>query len=377
MDFTRGIVRSVMAGGTITVCTVFGSCERADDPVSGQDTIAGKIVFVSNRETADNVFQLFVMDVDGTHIRRLTHDSNNYFCPHFSPDGTRILFYSQNGIEDEIYLIDTSGENLVNVTRSPGNDRLPQFSADGSKIVFVSDRDGNREIYLMNVDGSHQERLTHNLCTDQGPQFSPDGRKILFYSTVWNPYNYEHPESYDLYTIDLDGGQLTKLTPDSGYFHFSARDDSPSILDAEPRYSPEGSRIVFQNYRHGEFIISMMSADGSNCLDVVSASGVDFAPFFYPDRQQILFRSHRDGDFDLYRMRLQGGGEHIRVTDDNGHTFFGDFSDDGTGIVYFSDIDEARAEYYHIYTANADGSNRVKLTHGDFADYFPEFQPVR
>ena len=334
-------------------------------------------MFVSNRETRENVFQLFIMDIDGTHIRRLTHDSNNYFYPHFSPDGTRILFYSQNGVEDDIYLIDANGENFVNVTHSPGNDRLCQFSPDGSKIVFVSDRDGNREIYLMNSDGSQQERLTHNIYTDHSPQFSPDGRKVLFYSTVWDPYNFENPENYNLYTIDLDGRNLTKLTPDSTYFHFSARDDSPSVLDAAPRFSPDGLRIVFQNYRHKEFVISMMSADGSNCIDVVSQSGVDFAPLFYPDGQQILFRSHRDGDFDLYRMRLDGGGPHVRVTEDNGHTFFGDFSDDGAKILYFSGIDEERTEYYHIYIADAYGSNRVKLTSGEFADYFPDFQPGR
>lgn len=357
---------------------LLGACQKSVDTVENprsEQTDARKIVFVSNRETRQNVFQVFIMDIDGTHVRRLTHDSNNYFYPHFSPDGTRILFYSQNGVEDEIYLMGINGENCVNLTRRPGNDRLPQFSPDGSKIVFVSDRDGNREIYIMNSDGSQQQRLTQNDHTDNAPQFSPDGRKVLFYSTVHDPYNFENPESYDLYTINVDGSCLTKITPDSAYHHFSARDNSPSVLDAAPRFSPDGSRILFQNYRHDEYVISMMSADGSNRIDLVYQSGVDFAPFFYPDGQQFLFRSHRAGDFDLYRMRLEAGAPQIRVTNDTGHTLFGDFSDNGSKILYVSDIDEERTEYYHIYAANSDGSNRVKLTNGPFADYFPEFQP--
>jgi TolB protein len=139
------------------ISILVGACQKSVDTVESprsEQTDARKIVFVSNRETRQNVFQVFIMDIDGTHVRRLTHDSNNYFYPHFSPDGTRILFYSQNGVEDEIYLMGINGENCVNLTRRPGNDRLPQFSPDGSKIVFVSDRDGNREIYIMERDGT-------------------------------------------------------------------------------------------------------------------------------------------------------------------------------------------------------------------------------
>jgi Tol biopolymer transport system component len=219
--------------------------------------------------------------------------------------------------------------------------------------------------------------LTQNNHTDSAPQFSPDGRKVLFYSTIYDPLNFVNPESYDLYTIELSGRVLSKLTPDSAYFHFSARDNSVSVLDAAPRISPDGTKIVFQNYRQGAFVISMLASDGSNCVNLVSQSGVDFAPFFFPDGQQLLFRSHRGADFDLYRMRPILGSPQIAVTSDNGHTIFGDFSDDGSKILYFSDIDEARTEYYHIYAAHADGSNRVKLTHGSFADYFPEFQPAQ
>ena len=354
------------------ILVVLGCNQESVEPVDQETT---QIVFASNRETSENIFQVFIMNIDGTRVRRLTHDSNNYFFPRFSPDGSHILFYSQNGVDDEIYLMDITGANLVNLTQSPGNDRLPQFSRDGSMIVFMSDRDGNREIYIMNSNGSHQTRLTYNNSTDHSPQFSPDGKRVLFYSTTLDLYNFTNPETYDLYTVGIDGGNLTKLTPDSVYFHFSARDNSPSVFDAAPRFSPDGSKIVFQNYRHSEFVISVMSSDGSNRINLVYQSGVDFAPFFYPDGQQILFRSHRDGDFDLFRVGLYEEAPQLRVTNDTGHTLFGDFSDDGSKILYYSDIDEYRYEYYHIYIADSDGSNRKKLTQGNFADYFPDFQP--
>jgi Tol biopolymer transport system component len=374
---------SIRRGGgwfALFVSILFGYCRESIDAVEEphpSPTKAPKIAFVSNRESSSYVFQLFIMDGDGTDVKRLTHDSSNYFCPRFSPDGLRILYYSQNGVEDEVYIIDINGEHCINLTNSPGNDRLPQFSPDGSKIAFVSDRDGNEEIYVMNADGSDQRRLTTSSAADLCPQFSPDSRKVLFYSTIYDPYNFDNPETYDIYTIECDGTNLAQLTPDSAYFHFSAPEDSPSVLDAMPRYSPDGSTIVFQNYSRPSFFISLISSDGGSGINLVYQSGVDFAPFFYPGGSQILFRSHRDGDFDLYRMGLYEGAPQLRVTDDVGHTMFGDFADDGSAMLYFSNIDEERYEYYHIYRADADGRNRVKLTQGKFTDYFPDFQPNR
>jgi len=332
------------------------------------------IVFVSNRETSEYQFQIFTMYTDGSNVRRLTHDLDNYLYPQFSPDGSKILFYSQNAINDEIYLMDSNGENKFNLSQNPGNDRIPQFSPDGSKIVFTSDRDGNREIYIMNSDGSNQIRLTHNSITDHSPQFSPDGRKIIFYST-FNPMT--SAETYNIYTINIDGTNLTKLTPDSTYYHSSSitteKYASPNVLDAAPRYSPDGSKIIFMTYFLQDFVINIMNADGSSRSRLIYQQGGNFAPMYYPDGSQILFRSHRNGDFDLYRYKLDDDSQ-VSITNDNGHTYFADFSDDGSQILYFSDIDEIQYQYYHIYIANADGSNRTKLTKGNFADYFGNFQ---
>jgi|WetSurMetagenome_2_1015567.scaffolds.fasta_scaffold687436_2 Tol biopolymer transport system component len=95
-------------------------------------------------------------------------------------------------------------------------------------------------------------------------------------------------------------------------------------------------------YANSYYVINMINSDGSNPLQLVYQQGDNFAPNFFPN--------------------------------DNGHTYFSDFSPDGTQILYFSNIDELRYEYYHIYISNADGSNRRKLTQGPFADYFGNFQ---
>lgn len=356
------------------------SCQRTGENPVGPDppvTARDDIVFISNRETGEHRFQIFLMNDDGSCVRRLTHDSLNYFAPRFSPDGSHILSVSQSLTDAEIMLIDVATGVSTDLSRSPGNDRLPEFSPDGSRIAFTSDRDGNREIYIMNRDGSGQRRLTGNAATDDAPQFSPDGTTIIFFATTYDPTNLTRPESYDLFRINVDGTGLIQLTPDSTYGHFSVRDDSPSVFDATPRYSPDGTRIVFQTYRDDNWVINLMSADGSDRRQIVGNPGGNFAPFFFAGGGEILFRSHRTGDFDLFRMALDAEAPQIQITSDNGHTLFGDFTDDGSRILYASNIDEERYEYYHIYRSDADGGNRVKLTHGNFADYYPDFRPGR
>ena len=130
----------------IVLVTLSAACSKSTgpEPTPPQSLLdPGIIVFVSDRETSPRL-QLFTMNSDGSDPVRLTHDSNNYRCPLFSPDGSKILFYSQTTDgSDEIYAVDADGSDLVNLSNAPGDDHCPRYSPDGSRIVFASSRDGN------------------------------------------------------------------------------------------------------------------------------------------------------------------------------------------------------------------------------------------
>jgi len=329
-----------------------------------------KIAYVSDRDM-ERHFQVYIMDSDGSNQTRLTQDSQNYLHPRFSPDGSKIVFYSHlHDYDDEIYIINSDGSNHINLTKTLGNDNFPQFSPDGSNIVFSSDRDGNREIYLMDVNGNNQLRLTNNDVIDHAPQFSPDGSKILFFSIDSN-------WAYNVYTMDLDGHNLKNLTSESLYFHFPINiDDSFNIIYwYAPQYSPDGSKIVFTSYSYSELNIDIyiMNSDGSSQRRLTSTPGYNFSPRFSPDGSQIVFMTHRGRNFDIYTMDLDDKNQIPLYDSKSGHAIFSQYYPDGSRILFIDDNDFC--ERYKIYIMNSNGNNPTKLTDDPYQDYFPQFQP--
>lgn len=117
--------------------------------------------------------QIYIMNADGSDIRRLTFHTDNDRSPRISPDGSRILFVSDRDGNSEIYVMNLDGSDVRNLTYSPFDDYSPSWSSDGSRIAFVSDRIGNPNIYVMTADGTRSASLTLDPKIDLTPQWMP------------------------------------------------------------------------------------------------------------------------------------------------------------------------------------------------------------
>ena len=79
--------------------------------------------------------------------------------PVYSPDGLKIAFISTHDGDPEIFVMNANGTGLRKLTDNTAVDAAPSWSPDGGKIVFTSDRDGSFELYSMNADGSQQQMI--------------------------------------------------------------------------------------------------------------------------------------------------------------------------------------------------------------------------
>lgn len=93
--------------------------------------------------------------------------------PEWSPDGSEIVFASSEDGLDEIYVVNADGTNLRRITNDFEDDQNPTWTADGKQILFSSNRGGNAtQIFAINVDGTDLRRLTSGNQSD-APAWRP------------------------------------------------------------------------------------------------------------------------------------------------------------------------------------------------------------
>ena len=80
--------------------------------------------------------------------------------PHWSRDGSRILYQSNRGGAWQLHVMDRDGSHAEALTEGSSNSNFPDWSPDNRAIAFVSDRDFFNDIYVADaVDGEHADKV--------------------------------------------------------------------------------------------------------------------------------------------------------------------------------------------------------------------------
>ncbi|MES2524494.1 MAG: hypothetical protein V4617_17475 [Gemmatimonadota bacterium] len=224
-----------------------------------------RIVFTSDRDATPRQrasrdaagLELYVMNADGTEVRRLTTNDHYDASPAWSPDGRRIALVATPGVradsapagwaaQRQIHVMNVDGTGLQRLTASPGGNDYPAWSPEGRFIAFSSGRDGagGAQIYLMNADGSDQMRLTYSAAEETYPVWSVDGRQIAF--------SKGRDSLSDVHVMEADGSYARQITRSAGF-------------DGFPAWSSDGKMLVYA--RH----LEPGAAPSLHVLDVAGA----------------------------------------------------------------------------------------------------------
>ncbi len=170
-----------------------------------------------------------------------------------SPDGSRVALTLSRDGNSEIYVMNADGTGLKRLTNEWAIDSSPSWSPDGKRIAFVSSRWGDPHIFLMNADGSGVRRLTDRGTYNQTPDWSPRGDLIAFTAR-------DERNKFDIFTVHPETKEIRRLTQDEGN-------------NEEPSFSPDGNHIVFTSTREGKSQVWIMASDGSKQRRITKEGG--------------------------------------------------------------------------------------------------------
>lgn len=303
--------------------------------------------------------------------------------PSWSPNGMVIAYAASHSGDFNIYAIDIWTSELQQITDHPANDLYPEWAPNGMNLAFYSDRPSEippfpPDTVVYNVKGLYETYARDGYR----PSWAPNGRTITAHFR-------DEVGDYEIYTMNRQGKERVAITdnmatdvhprfsPDGSKIIFiSDRDYRPEIyimnsdgsdqtrltnsdsFDIDPVWSPDGNKIAFISDRLGSFDIFVMNADGSNKqLLTENSPAIDIAPVWSPDGSKIMYSSNRDGYFNLYVIDLNEGTS-LQLTNSDYHEFYGSWSPSGSRIAYLA----TEHGEPHIYLMNADGRRKRQLT---------------
>ncbi len=120
-----------------------------------------RLVFSMNVAGSSDVFTAFPDTTRPTVLTNLTKNPADDTTPVWSPDGRLIAFTSTRDGKAQIYVMDADGSELRRVSDGASNDFSPTWSPDGNWIAFASNRDFGSTIYIMDVSGGNLKRLSN------------------------------------------------------------------------------------------------------------------------------------------------------------------------------------------------------------------------
>ena len=278
----------------------------------------GKSMIGNAKMKGDPVHQVYTFNIDGTNILRI-NDKGEDACSFYFPDGKHLLYTStKDNLEmpkgnysdpkdypqgAELYLCDLDGGNVKRLTDNKVYDAEVSVSPDGRWILFSRQIDGKLDLWKMKPDGSEQQQITFTPEWQEGGSFYIDDQTII--CRAWDIKDQaQRGMPMSIFTMNGDGSNRKRITNDSG-------------TNWAPHPAPDGDHFVFvkvlppHNYE-----IYLMSLKTGEQTRLTYNDAFDGFPVISPDGNLLTFDSNRnakDGDRKLRPYIMDISSLHLGV----------------------------------------------------------------
>lgn len=249
-------------GKPYLVSTGKGACTCAYYHPSGQ-----KVIFASSHSDPESMrekevhagykwdltpyMNIYEANPDGSNLKQLTFGPAYHAECAYSPDGSQIVFASNETGSMNLYIMEADGSNITQITFSSGiYNGGPFFSPDGTKVIFRADKEKRDllQIYMMDLVNRTEIQLTDNYAVNWAPYWHPSGDIIAFTTSLHGHHRYE------VYLLDIPSGRTARITDNPGF-------------DGLPVFSHDAKKLLWTSKRSQDKTCQIFIADFINPFD--------------------------------------------------------------------------------------------------------------
>lgn len=326
-----------------------------------------------------------------TNARQMTFEGPKSGEGYFSADGKKMIFQSERHAGNpfyQMYVMDLETGKTDLISSGKGKTTCGWIHPSMKKLMFSSTHldsqwkkkqdeeielrkkpvkgryswsfDDQYDIFTSDLKGKNLKRLTKSLGYDAEGSYSPDGKWIAFASnragyteklSAEDQKMFQQDPSYmmDIYIMKEDGTQVKRLTDAKGY-------------DGGPFFSADGKHITWRRFAPNGATaeIYTMNVDGSEQKPVTQLKSMSWAPYYHPSGDYIIFASSVLGyaNFELFIVDTNGTQKPVRVTFNEGFDGLASFSPDGTKMTWSRRNEKGESQ---IFIADWDDAQARRL----------------
>ena len=294
----------------------------------------------------------------------------NVTDPQYSPDGKRIAFsvteydLKKGKSNSDVYVMNADGSGLRRLTNRSDADYHPRWSPDGKSLLFVSSRENGDQVWKLPIDGGEARQLTDFSMGVSDPRWLPGGKRIVFYTDVYPECGADSKCNKELDDDINDGVIQAHVADDLLYRHWThwkdGRRQHTLIFDTELE--------SYVDLTPGEMDAPSFTAGGHAGFDVS------------PDGAELCVAGNADPNEwettnkDLWLVPT-AGGERKNITDEN-EAYDADpqYSPDGRYIAYvMQKIPTFEADLFRLALYDRKTGEKTVLT-DDFDNWVDQYE---